>query len=297
MGVVMSAEVRGKLLFDEPMSRHTSWRVGGPADRYFVPADLADLQGFLADMSDNLPVFWVGLGSNLLVRDGGIRGQVIAPLGALKEIKRLDGTQIYAECGVSCAKLARFCEREALGGAGFFAGIPGTVGGALAMNAGAFGGETWPLVSLVTTINRSGQLTERKPDEFEFSYRKVVVPEGEWFVSAVFNLSATSDEEASRSRQLLNKRNASQPIGEWSCGSVFKNPPGDHAARLIETSGLKGFALGHARVSEKHANFIISDEQTSAQEIETLIKHVQHQVKANFGVELECEVRIVGEAA
>ncbi len=293
----MSAEVRGKLLFDEPMSKHTSWRVGGPADRYFVPADLDDLQAFLAEMSEDLPLFWVGLGSNLLVRDGGIRGQVIAPLGALKDLQRLDGTQVYAECGVSCAKLARFCERESLGGAGFFAGIPGTVGGALAMNAGAFGGETWPLVHEATTINRSGQLNVRTPDEFEFSYRQVVVPQGEWFVSAVFNLSASNDEEESKSRQLLNKRNASQPIGEWSCGSVFKNPPGDFAARLIETSGLKGFALGHARVSEKHANFIISDEHTNAEEIETLIKHVQHQVKANFGVDLECEVRIVGETA
>ncbi len=293
----MSAEVRGKLLFDEPMSRHTSWRVGGPADCYFVPADLDDLQNFLADMSKELPLYWVGLGSNLLVRDGGIRGQVIAPLGALKELKRLDNTQVYAECGVSCAKLARFCEREALGGAGFFAGIPGTVGGALAMNAGAFGGETWPLVHEATTINRAGELTVREANEFEFSYRKVVVPEDEWFVSAVFTLSESSDEEESKSRQLLNKRNESQPIGEWSCGSVFKNPPGDHAARLIETSGLKGFALGHARVSEKHANFIISDEHTSAKEIETLINHVQHQVKANFGVDLECEVRIIGEAA
>lgn len=291
------AEVRGKLLLNEPMSRHTSWRVGGPADRYFQPADLNDLQDFLGDLDESLPVYWVGLGSNLLVRDGGIRGQVIAPLGGLKTLKRLEDNQVYAESGVSCSKLSRFCQREGLGGAAFFAGIPGTVGGALAMNAGAFGGETWQLVKQVTTINRSGLLTERKADEFEFSYRHVALPAGEWFVSAEFDLPPQSEAEETSSRQLLDKRNASQPIGEWSCGSVFKNPPGDHAARLIEAAGLKGFAIGHARVSDKHANFIISDENTRASELEELIHHVQTSVKKNFGIELHTEVRIVGEMA
>ena len=248
-------------------------------------------------MPDELPLFWVGLGSNLLVRDGGIRGQVIAPLGGLKDLKRLDGNRVYAESGVSCSKLSRFCQREALGGAAFFAGIPGTVGGALAMNAGAFGGETWALVQQVTTINRAGQLIDHDAAEFEYSYRHVVLPEGEWFVSAIFELPLPSDEDEKTSRQLLDKRNASQPIGEWSCGSVFKNPPGDQAARLIEASGLKGYAIGHARVSEKHANFIISDENTRASELEQLIHHVQATVKSNFGIDLKTEVRIVGEAA
>ena len=297
MKVAIEASMRGKLLFDEPMARHTSWRLDGPADRYFVPADLEDLQDFLAGLEDDIELVWVGLGSNLLVRDGGIRGQVIAPLGALKKIQLLDDGGVYAECGVSCSKLARFCRKQGLAGADFFAGIPGTVGGALAMNAGAFGGETWKTVRRAVMIDRHGRISERDAGEFETGYRHVVVPPAHWFVGAIFDFASRDAGEESKIRQLLQKRNSTQPIGLPSCGSVFKNPPGEHAARLIESAGLKGFCLGTACVSDKHANFIISNENTSAADVEALIEHIRRTVAERFGVELETEVRILGEEA
>lgn len=296
MNVASKLSMRGKLTFDEPMSRHTSWRLGGPADRYYVPADLSDLQDFLAGLDADMEILWIGLGSNLLVRDGGFRGQVIAPLNALRQIHmQLDGS-LYAECGISCAKLAKFCRNEELAGADFYAGIPGTVGGALAMNAGAFGGETWSSVEQLIMIDRYGRLSQREPSEFKVGYRQVELPQQEWFAAAQFRFPERVGEEESNIRELLRKRNATQPIGQPSCGSVFKNPPGQHAAQLIEAAGLKGYRLGTAGVSDKHANFIISDSATLAADIEALIDHLRARVAAQFGVELETEVRIVGEA-
>ena len=288
--------LRGKLMLDEPMARHTSWRLGGPADSYYVPADLADLQHFLAQLDAATEVLWVGLGSNLLVRDGGFRGQVIAPLNALKQIElQLDG-DLYAECGSSCARLAKYCQKKGLAGADFFAGIPGTVGGALAMNAGAFGGETWAAVQQLIMIDRQGQLHHRQVDEFEVGYRHVGLPQAEWFAAALFRFAPRANDEESNIRQLLRQRNATQPIGEPSCGSVFKNPPGQHAAQLIEAAGLKGHRRGSARVSDKHANFIISDATTRAADVEALIDYIRERVAAKFDVRLESEVRIVGAA-
>jgi len=289
--------LRGKLMLDEPMARHTSWRLGGPADSYYVPADLADLQQFLAQLDPDTDLLWVGLGSNLLVRDGGFRGQVIAPLNALKQIElQLDG-DLYAECGSSCARLAKYCQKKGLAGADFFAGIPGTVGGALAMNAGAFGGETWTAVQQLIMIDRQGQLHQREVSEFEVGYRQVRLPKSEWFAAALFRFEPRGDDEESNIRQLLRQRNATQPIGEPSCGSVFKNPPGQHAAQLIEAAGFKGHRLGSARVSDKHANFIISDATTRAVDVEALIEHIRERVAAKFDVRLESEVRIVGEVS
>ncbi len=297
MNVASELTVRGKLMRDEPLSRHTSWRLGGPADYYFVPADLADLQDYLAGLDADATILWVGLGSNLLVRDGGFRGHVIAPLGALKSLERQDDGLLYVECGVPCAKLARFCNKQGLAGGDFFAGIPGTIGGALAMNAGAFGGETWNHVVSVTTIDTRGRVHQRGPDEFEVSYRHVSLPAPEWFVGARFRFESRSEGDESNIRQLLRRRNETQPVGEPSCGSVFKNPPGDHAARMIEACGLKGFRLRSARVSDKHANFIISDEGTLASDVEALIETIRERVQERFGVLLEPEVRIVGEVS
>jgi len=288
---------KGRLLRDEPMSKHTSWRLGGPADYYYVPADLEDLRRYLAQLEADVPVLWVGLGSNLLVRDGGIRGHVIAPLGALREIRIEADGGVYVECGVSCARLAKFCQKQGFAGGDFFAGIPGTVGGALAMNAGAFGGETWAVVERVILIDRRGELEQRSAHEFEVSYRAVALPQQQWFAAAVLRFEQRAADDRSNIRELLQRRNASQPIGLPSCGSVFKNPPGDHAARLIEAAGLKGFCLGQACVSDKHANFIISNDATSAREVEALIEHLRQTVLQRHGVELETEVRIVGEEA
>ncbi len=291
----MTAGVRGEILRDEPLARHTSWRVGGPADRYFKPADVDDLAAFLATLPEDEPVMWVGLGSNLLVRDGGIRGTVVATHGVLNRLERLDEERVYAESGVPCAKLARSCARWGLRSGEFFAGIPGTVGGALAMNAGAFGGETWTHVLAVDVIDRRGRRRRRAPDEYRVGYRAVKGPEGEWFLGAEFRFEPgeAGQEEI---REILARRKATQPIGQPSCGSVFRNPPGDFAARLIETAGLKGAEIGGARVSEKHANFIISRRGARAADIEQLIRHVQETVKAVHGVELVPEVRVAGEA-
>jgi len=295
MNVAAKTSIRGKLLFDEPMSKHTSWRLGGPADRYYVPLDLKDLQVFLAGLEDGIDLLWVGLGSNLLVRDGGIRGQVVAPLNALNEIHLQEDGSVYVECGISCARLARFCQKNGLAGGDFFAGIPGTVGGALAMNAGAFGGETWAVVEQVIMIDRHGNLIKRGLQDFDIGYRHVKLPSQEWFAAAVFHFNQRAAGEVSNIRQLLQQRNITQPIGQPSCGSVFKNPPGKHAAQLIEAAGLKGICLGSACVSDKHANFIISSEATTASDVEALIEHVRQTVARKFDVNLESEVRIVGE--
>lgn len=294
----MSLDVKGELLRQEPMSRHTSWRVGGPADNYYRPADAADLAAFLAQLSPDEPLTWLGLGSNLLVRDGGIRGTVIATQGRLDAMGLVDGQRVRAEAGVACAHLARFCVKAGLCGLEFLAGIPGTVGGALRMNAGAFGGETWAALVEVETLSRSGEIRRRTPAEFEVAYREVRGPEGEWFLAGVWQLmagDALAGQEAIRA--LLKRRSETQPTTEASCGSVFRNPPGDHAGRLIEAAGLKGHCLGGACVSTKHANFIINKGQARAAEIEALIEEVRARVLARFGVSLVSEVHILGEAA
>ena len=285
----------GQLLHDELMSKHTSWRVGGAADNYYIPADLNDLQHYLQAIPKDANISWVGLGSNMLVRDSGIRGHVIATVNALREIKMGDDGLIYAQAGVTCAKLAKFCLKHGLSGGDFLAGIPGTVGGALAMNAGAFGSETWSFVAQVEMINRQGELLNRSPGEFDISYRRVSQFDNEWFAAAMFRFDAKAEQKESNIKQLLQQRNDSQPIGLPSCGSVFKNPKGQHAAKLIEEAGLKGYCHGHACVSEKHANFIISNAQTSAKDIEELVAFIQQTVKQKFNILLETEVRILGD--
>lgn len=288
--------LRGKISRNEPMSKHTSWRVGGVADTYFQPADIEDLAAYFAQMPQDEPVTWVGLGSNLLVRDGGIRGTVIATSGVLNGLSAVDKNTVRAEAGVACAKTARFCARQSLQGAEFLAGIPGTMGGALAMNAGAFGGETWEIVSAVETLNRQGEIKKRLPGEYEIAYRSVKGPADEWFVAAHMTLKAgDTDESLAKIRSFLNKRGDTQPIQQPNAGSVFKNPPGDYSARLIEASGLKGTCIGGACVSEKHANFIINTGNATAADIEQLIEHVAATVEKKQGVCLVREVRITGE--
>lgn len=297
---MMAAEsvsgLRGELTTDEPMSEHTSWRAGGSAERCYRPADLDDLRLFLAGVPDNEPLVWIGLGSNVLVRDGGIRGTVILPFGGLDTLERLDENAIRAGAGVTCAKVARFAVRHGLTGAEFLAGIPGTMGGALAMNAGAFGGETWPLVAAVQTVDRHGELHVRQRGEYRIGYRSVSAPENEWFVSADLQLQSGETAAAqARVRSLLERRAATQPTKQPSCGSVFRNPANDFAARLIDTCGLKGEQIGQAQVSEKHANFIVNLGAARATDIEALIRYVQQRVQQQHGVRLEPEVRILGE--
>lgn len=290
----------GELRHDEPMARHTTWRVGGPADRYFKPADLAGLRAFLAELPADEPLTWVGLGSNLLVRDGGIRGTVIAPHLGLTELSREGERALRCEAGVACARLAKQCARWGLGPAAFFIGIPGTLGGALAMNAGAWGGETWDLVASVETLDRHGELRARVASEYRVSYRSITPPDGaleEWFVAAQLRFPDDGTTSEGEIRELLLERKSKQPIGQPSCGSVFTNPDGDHAARLIEATGLKGHRVGGAQVSERHANFILNTGAASAADIEALIASVRERVREAHGLDLVPEVRVLGEAA
>ncbi len=288
--------LRGVMRDQEPMARHTTWRVGGPAQHYYEPADIDDLASLLHRLGGSEPLFWLGLGSNLLVRDGGIRGTVINITNRLCGMERLGGDRIWVEAGATCAAVARFCARERLAGAEFLAGIPGTMGGALKMNAGAFGGETWRLVRQVETVDVRGMQRERTPEEYRIGYRSVEGPAQEWFTAAVLQLQSGEVERGQRRiRELLERRNASQPIGLANAGSVFRNPPGEHAARLIEAAGLKGERIGGAVVSEKHANFIINTGTASAADIEALIERVAALVLERHGVELQREVHIVGE--
>jgi UDP-N-acetylmuramate dehydrogenase len=289
-------DLESRVLRNEPMAKHTSWHVGGPADLFFKPHDIADLVTFFQGLDPAAPVLWIGLGSNLLVRDAGVRGAVIETHGAFSELERVGDREVWSGAGVACAKLAKQCIKWGLGPAEFFAGIPGTLGGALAMNAGAFGGETWRHVVSVATIDRSGVRRERAASDFTVGYRHVSGPANEWFLGARLRFEQRPGVSAEDIRLLLARRKATQPIGEWSCGSVFTNPPGDHAARLVESTGLKGHRIGGARVSEMHSNFIVNDGSASAADIEQLIVHVRQVVERVHGVTLNTEVRIVGEA-
>lgn len=318
--------LQGHLLFNADMRRYTSWRVGGRAERFYTPADLDDLCAFLKSLEHDEPVYFIGLGSNLLVRDGGVRGTVIHLHGALGDIhleqRRPNGGAgessqygvIYAEAGVASPKVARFAARHDLIGAEFLAGVPGTVGGALAMNAGCYGHETWEFVTRVLTVNRQGEILRRAPSEYNIGYRhsELRIDDGdtsnpgpsplspradEWFVAAWF-MFPRGDGDAGRAeiKRLLQKRIVSQPLNLPNAGSVFRNPPGDHAARLIESCGLKGSRIGGASVSEKHANFIVNLGNATATDIESLIDSVRAQVEAKTGIRLVREVRILGEA-
>ncbi len=293
----LAPEFATRVLHDVPMSKHTSWHVGGPADLFFIPRDTMDLAAFIRQLPAELPLLWIGLGSNLLVRDGGVRGVVVSTHGALGSVERISATRINAGAGVPCARIARQCVNWGLGPAEFLAGIPGTLGGALAMNAGAWGGETWRHVIEVETLDRRGARHTRTPADYEIGYRHVRGPAGECFIGARLEFERKPGTKDDAIRELLERRRQTQPIGEWSCGSVFTNPPGDHAARLIESAGLKGFRIGDASVSEKHANFIINHGAARAADIEALILHVQRAVAAAHHIELATEVRIVGEPA
>ncbi len=307
-------ERSSRLQHGASMASRTTWRVGGPADRLFTPRSLAELQAFLVSGEAVEPLTWVGHGSNLLVRDGGLAGTVICTRAGPKALERLDagpdtregspgapasrsGT-VRAEAGVSSARVARFCAEAGLAGGEFLAGIPGAIGGALAMNAGAYGAELADILVAAELIDRAGRIRRADPAELELGYRRARLPEGEWFAAA--RLALTPDDPAAiweRTRELLRRRESSQPVNLANAGSVFRNPPGDHAARLIEVTGLKGRRMGGAEVSAHHANFIVNRGQATAADIEALIQEVQARVGEATGVWLEPEVRIVGREA
>ncbi|MCH9689245.1 MAG: UDP-N-acetylmuramate dehydrogenase [Gammaproteobacteria bacterium] len=288
----------GTQLLKTSLSGYTTWRIGGPASVLYKPLNITDLAAFLASRPLDEPLVWLGLGSNSLIRDGGFLGTVILTQGCLKNIDLISDNLIRVEAGVSCAKMARFTARENLHGGEFWAGIPGTMGGALRMNAGCFQGETWDSVVAVETMTRTGEIRCRKPDEFKIAYRSVQgLEEDEWFIAATCRLVPGAKHIAlERIKTLLAHRAETQPTSDYNCGSVFRNPPNGHAARLIESCGLKGFMLGGAMVSQKHANFIINHEgRASAADIESLIAHVHQTVSEAAGINLIREVHILGE--
>ena len=273
---------------NEPMSKHCSLRTGGQTSQFFVPEDEAALSNFLKNNKTQL--LFVGLGSNLLVRDSGFDGTTIHT----KNFNSLDISRNFIDsgAGTSLAKLSRFSQANLKYGAEFLSAIPGSVGGALAMNAGAFGSEIWQYVVSVKTINLTGDIQERFPSNYKINYRSVIHHfSGEFFISARFNFDLKQPQD--NVRDLLHKRNSTQPIGLASCGSVFKNPKDTYAAKLIESSGLKGFCIGGACVSEKHANYIINQNNASAMDIENLIAHIQNTIKDKHNVELETEIIII----
>lgn len=290
--------LRGQLFEHEPMQKHVSWRCSGTVARAYRPADLADLATFLRRLRHDEALLLVGLGSNLLVRDGGFDGTAIFTHGALTSLRQEPDGSIYAEAGVASPKLARFAANQGCAEAEFLAGIPGTVGGALAMNAGCHGGETWRYVERVLMLNRQGEQMIRGPEDFAIGYRHAGLKSSsdEIFAAAWFRFPA-GDAAAARNRirDLLARRIATQPLQLPNAGSVFRNPPDDHAARLIEAAGLKGTHIGGAQVSEKHANFIVNrDGAATAGEIEMLIGEIRTSVLEKFDVRLVREVRIVG---
>jgi UDP-N-acetylmuramate dehydrogenase len=298
----MTGKLRGALRENEPMAKHVSWRAGGAARLFFQPVDVADLRAFLKGLDARTPVLFVGLGSNLLIRDGGFHGAVVFTHHALgdRPLALVDGTGVAcaAGAGVPAPHVARFVAKHGGGGAEWLAGVPGTMGGALAMNAGCYGGETWNHVTEVETIDRAGNLHRRMPREYETGYRHVRLRTNaeEWFVSAHLAFpGGETDAAMARIRELLARRVATQPLNQPNAGSVFRNPEGGHAARLIESCGLKGFAIGGAQVSPKHANFIVNAGGATAADIESLVDHVQATVEARTGIGLVREVRIVGE--
>ena len=297
------AGLRGTLARNASLAQHTTWRVGGPADLLYTPADRDDLARFMHGLPADIPLTVLGLGSNVRVRDGGVRGAVVLLHNPGAALAVADGL-VYADAGVASPKLARFAALHGCADAEFLAGIPGTVGGALAMNAGCYGGETWTYVARVETLSRRGSFDVRTPADYVVGYRSVARRDGQplddVFTAAWFRFPMGGDVATGRARikALLAKRIATQPLALPNAGSVFRNPPGDHAARLIESCGLKGHRVGGASVSELHANFIVNPERRAcAADVEQLIAHVRVVVQASTGVTLEPEVRMLGESA
>lgn len=290
--------MKNEIKYQEPLNHYCSWRVGGTADELYKPADLEDCKAYLNALDKQQALTWLGLGSNLLIRDGGIRGSVLVTQGAMKSIEQLDEYTVRAEAGVSCAQLARYCARRGLVGGEFWVGIPGTVGGALALNAGCGGSETWDFVKAVEVLDRFGKTYRLSPENFEVAYRQVKGLDNAWFVAGIFQFEHGDTVKAQQEiRRHLDYRTRTQPTNQPSCGSVFRNPEGDHAGRLIESCGLKGHTIGGAQVSPKHANFIVNLGHATAKDIESLIKHVEQTVKAEYGLQLIREVHIIGEPA
>ncbi|MBP9727673.1 MAG: UDP-N-acetylmuramate dehydrogenase [Gammaproteobacteria bacterium] len=303
----LAKHIKSPLLMQHPLNRYTTWRTGGPGEVVLIPESIEDIQKVLQFIPEDYPVTWLGLGSNVLISDQGLQGLVIVTQGSCLnciEIFDKPDSFVYAQAGVPCGQLARFVARNNKAGLEFLAGIPGTVGGALAMNAGCYGGETWDRVSHVEIIDRQGKLHVRQKDEYVIRYREVSARSSsrdliagtmkEYFLAAYFKLSEGNKADSLlQIKTLIDKRNLAQPTSLPNCGSVFKNPEGHFAAALIQECGLKGYKCGGAQISEKHANFIVNIDNASSADILALITLAKESVKERFQIELQREVKII----
>jgi len=295
---------QGKILWNSPMAQFSSLKVGGPAEAVISAANTGDLKELVKWLTENDIAWWVvGRGSNILVPDTGLAGVVIFLEGEFSSIEKIAAADTAAQevllrAGGGCplAKLVSFCTAEGLSGLEFAIGIPGSIGGAIVMNAGAWGHEIASIVDSVSLMDNRGTVRSEKAENLGFSYRKWAISSETILLSATFRLAKGHQDdikEACRKYQELRRKN--QPITEPSAGSFFKNPPADSAGRLIEEAGLKGFSIGGAKISEKHANFIVNTGSASATDILNVMHLVQQQVYKRFGIRLEPEVHILGE--
>ena len=287
---------KGTLLFEEPMKKHTSYGIGGPAEAYIIPKDSDDLVRILNYAKEKLlSVHFIGSGSNLLVSDDGIRGLVISPKKSFKEIK-FNENLVFAQSGAMLGSLVRKTTKRNLTGLETLIGVPGTIGGALIMNAGAFGGEISNFLTSVSTIRMDGKLIKRQANQIDFSYRNSTFRKDEFILSATFELAEASTEKINKKKEIASKgRKTNQPLKYRSAGSVFKNPKGDFSAGyLIEQVGLKGYKIGNAQISDHHANFFINHGDAKAEDIISLIKISKEKVFQKFKINLELEVKTLG---
>ena len=296
--------VRGQLLKGESLAPFTWFRVGGPADYLFLPADADDAAAFLAALPADVPVLPIGVGSNLIVRDGGIPGVVIRLAGrTFAQVEPLEGSRIRAGAGALDSMVAKGAAKAGVAGLEFYVGVPGTIGGALTMNAGCYGRETKDVLVEATVLTRSGERVTIPASEFGFTYRHNALPDGLIFLDATFQ--GSPDDPAAitaRMNEITAKREASQPIREKTGGSTFKNPLDANgeklsAWKLNDEAGMRGYRRGGAQVSEKHANFLINTGDATAADIEGLGEDVRAAVKAKHGIELEWEIKRVGRPA
>ena len=289
-------DLRGHLLANQSLAELTWFRVGGPAQAFFMPQDENDLAYLLQNLPAEIPVTVIGAGSNLIVRDGGVPGVVIRLGRGFNEIKAEEGHCVAAGTAMLDVMVARAAQSAGIGGLAFFSGIPGSIGGALRMNGGAYGGETKDVLVEARGVDRQGNLRTYSNAEMGFSYRHCGVPDDVIFTAALFEGHAGNpDEIAAEMASIKTKRENSQPRNRTG-GSTFKNPPGMSAWKLVDEAGCRGLKVGQAKVSELHSNFLISLEGASASDIETLGEMVRERVKAHCGVELEWEIKRIGVA-
>ena len=291
------ANVATVVLYHEPMAKHTTWRIGGPADILAIPENVSQIEELLRlAVSHQIPYFVLGRGSNLLVRDGGIRGLVIK-LSESFSGYAIDGNEMTVKSGRTIVSTAHVAMKNGLSGLEFATGIPGTVGGAVVMNAGAHGSEMKDVLKWVQVLTPGGEVKPHSVGELDFHYRSSALRDsGDVVLSATFALAPGNVEEMlAKVKRWSMHRQATQPLSFPSCGSVFRNPAGDYAARLIEAAGLKGKRIGDAMISDLHANFIVNLGHASAEEVMALMDYAKQQVLQQFGIELMPEVRLVGE--